>query len=223
MISDVVMRNVPYLLDAAGLTILLSGGGLVLGIPLGLAVCAARMSPWWLSRRIAAVYISFFRGVPLLVQLLAVFYLLPQIGLSLPVLISGVLSLGLCTAAYSAEIMRGTLQAVPHGQVEAAAALGLNPWVIWWRIRFPQALKIALPPLVNESILVVKASSLASVIGLPELTRMAQNIAGQTFHYAEIYLTAGVLYLVINSILAALGIVAERHITPFPTGHRHGS
>ncbi len=217
------MRNMPYLLDAAELTILLSGGGLVLGVPLGLILCAARMSAWQLSRRIAAVYISFFRGVPLLVQLLAVFYLLPQLGFSLPVFISGILSLGLCTAAYSAEIMRGALQTVPYGQAEAGAALGLNPWIIWWRIRFPQALRIALPPLVNESILVVKASSLASVIGLPELTRVTQNIAGQSFHYAEIYLTAGLLYLVINSILSTLGTVAERRMTPPSRAYRHGS
>ena len=223
MTLDVIVRNIPYLLEAAELTLLLSGGGIALGLPLGLALCTARLSSWRISRFVAAGYISFFRGVPLLVQLLAAFYLLPQLGVSLPVFVTGVLCLGLCSAAYSAEILRSALHAVPHGQTEAAAALGLNPWLIWWRIRWPQALKIALPPLVNEAILVVKASSLASVIGLAELTRVAQNIAGQTFYYAEIYLTAGFLYLVINSLLAELGTMTERWATPFPTGPRYGA
>ena len=222
MTLDVIVRNIPYLLEAAELTLLLSGGYRSRSSFRDSSLCGTPVVLAYQSFYSCRIY-QLFRGVPLLVQLLAAFYLLPQLGVSLPVFATGVLCLGLCTTAYSAEILRGALHAVPYGQMEAAAALGLSPWIIWWRIRWPQALKTALLPLINETILVVKASSLASVIGLAELTRVAQNIAGQTFHYAEIYLTAGLLYLVINSLLAGLGSMTERWTTPFSAGPRYGT
>ena len=209
---DTILHNLPYLLGAAKWTILISLAGMAISIVLGVFICAARISKNNLLSRGAAVYISFFRGVPLLVQLLMFFYMLPHIGLDLPAILAAILSVGLCSAAYTAEILRGALQTIPAGQTEAAHALGMPPLSLWRRILVPQALRLGMPSLINELILLVKVSSLASVVGIGELTRVAQNITGQTYRPLEIYLAAAALYFVINFAIAQLGRLAERRL-----------
>ena len=209
---DTILHNLPYLLGAAKWTILISLAGMAISIVLGVFICAARISKNNLLSRGAAVYISFFRGVPLLVQLLMFFYMLPHIGLDLPAILAAILSVGLCSAAYTAEILRGALQTIPTGQTEAAHALGMPPLSLWRRILVPQALRLGMPSLINELILLVKVSSLASVVGIGELTRVAQNITGQTYRPLEIYLAAAALYFVINFAIAQLGRLAERRL-----------
>ncbi len=208
----VIFHNLPYLIAAAKWTIAISVIGMVIGLVLGVLVCVARISGNAWLRRTAGLYISFFRGVPLLVQLLMFYYMLPYVGLNLPATVAACGSMGMCSAAYVAEILRGSLQAIPRGQAEAAEALGIAPLALWWRILIPQALRIGLPSLVNELILLVKVSSLASVVGIGELTRVAQNITGETFRPLEIYLTAAVIYLVINAVLALAGRAGERRL-----------
>jgi len=208
----VIFHNLPYLIGAAKWTLAISAVGMMIGMVLGVLVCAARLSgPGWL-RWAAGLYISFFRGVPLLVQLLLFYYMLPYVGLNLPAMVAAFTSMGMCSAAYVAEIVRGSLQAVPRGQAEAADALGIAPVALWRRILIPQALRIGLPSLVNELILLVKVSSLASVVGIGELTRVAENITGATFRPLEVYLTAAVIYLVINAVLALAGRAGERRL-----------
>lgn len=207
-----ITHNLPYLLAAARWTLIISFAGMLVGLGLGILVCAARLSHLgWLSK-LALLYISFFRGVPLLVQLLAFFYILPYAGIDLPATVAAFTSIGMCSAAYNAEILRGSLQAIPAGQREAADALGIPPISLWRRILIPQALRIGLPSHVNELILLVKVSSLASVVGIGELTRVAQNITGQTFRPLEIYVSAALVYFVINAIVAYGGRLAERRL-----------
>ena len=209
---QVIAHNLPYLLLAARWTLMISLAGMAIGLGLGILVCAARLSRHaWLSS-LAALYISFFRGVPLLVQLLAFFYILPYAGVDLPATVAAFTSIGMCSAAYNAEILRGSLQAIPAGQREAADALGIAPFSLWRRILVPQALRIGLPSHMNELILLVKVSSLASVVGIGELTRVAQNITGQTYRPLEIYLAAAAIYFVINAVLAWAGRLAERRL-----------
>jgi polar amino acid transport system permease protein len=217
----VILHNLPYLVSAAKWTVLLSVAGMAVGIPLGFVICAARISRAAWLRRAAALYVSFFRGVPLLVQLLMFFYMLPRIGLDLSATLSAILAIGMCSAAYCAEILRGALQAIPAGQTEAANALGIAPFSLWTRILVPQALRLGMPSLVNELILLVKVSSLASVVGVGELTRVAQNINGQTYRPLEIYIAAAAIYFVINFVISYLGRMAERRLQ---VGHRvhHG-
>lgn len=207
---DVILKNIPYLIDASKWTLLISLAGMAISILWGILVCAARISSSPSLRNAAAFYISYFRGVPLLVQLLMFYYMLPHIGLDLPAILAAILAVGMCSAAYTAEIVRGALQAIPRGQIEAAEALGIAPVWLWVRILVPQALRIGLPSLVNELILLVKVSSLASVVGVVELTRVAQNITGQTYRPLEIYIAAAAIYLVINSVLSFLGRQAEQ-------------
>lgn len=209
---DVILHNMPFLIEAAKWTVLISLAAMAISIVLGVFVCAARISKNPILRNAATFYISFFRGVPLLVQLLMFFYMLPHIGLDLPAILAAILSVGLCSAAYTAEILRGALQTIPAGQSEAAHALGMPTASLWRRILVPQALRLGMPSLINELILLVKVSSLASVVGIGELTRVAQNITGQTYRPLEIYLAAAAIYFVINFGIAQLGRMAERRL-----------
>ncbi|WP_153772318.1 amino acid ABC transporter permease [Labrenzia sp. CE80] len=207
-----IFENLPYLLEATRFTLIVSVFGMVLGLLFGMIVCAWRLSSSRFLRNFSALYVSFFRGVPLLVQLLLAYYFLPFIGINLPALPTAIGTIGLCAAAYIAEILRGALMAVPRGQEEAAVAIGMTPATIWRRILIPQALKISMPSLFNELILLVKVSSLVSVVGIVELTRMSQSLAAATFRPLEIYLAAAAIYLVINLALAALGQWLEKRM-----------
>lgn len=209
---EVIAHNLPYLLAASKWTLLISLAGMALSIVLGIGICALRLSPNGWLRHPASFYVSFFRGVPLLVQLLLFFYLLPSVGLNLPAIAAAILAVGMCSAAYVAEILRGAFQTIPKGQTEAANALGIAPTALWIRILIPQALRLSLPSLINELILLVKVSSLASVVGIGELTRVAQNITGQTYRPLEIYTAAALIYFVINFILALGGRMAEKRL-----------
>lgn len=207
-----IIDNLPVLAASARFTLLISGAGCFLGLILGALICVAAVSRASAARAFAGVYVSFFRGVPLLIQLLLAFYLLPLVGVNVPALVAAILTVGLCAAAYISEILRGALNAIPRGQAEAAIAVGLPPRAIWTRILLPQALRISMPALVNELILLVKASSLVTVVGIVEITRMSQAIASATYRPLEIYLTAAFLYLAINLVIAALGRNLERRL-----------
>lgn len=207
-----IIDNLPVLLGAARYTLLISVLGCAQGLIVGALICAAALSRRVWLRRAAALYVSFFRGVPLLIQLLVAFYLLPVIGINVPALVAAVLTVGFCAAAYLSEVLRGALNAIPKGQAEAAAAIGMEPRDLWLRILLPQALRIGLPAIVNELILLVKASSLVTVVGIVEITRMSQSIASTTFRPLEIYLAAAFLYLAINLVIAQAGRVLERRL-----------
>jgi len=209
---NAALHALPYLAMAARWTLLLSLGGMAIGVVLGTFVCAARISKFTALRWFGLLYVSFFRGVPLLVQLIAFFFFLPHIGIDLPAPAAAILSIGMCSAAYAAEIIRGALQAISPGQREAADVLGIPPLALWRRILLPQAMRIATPSLISELILLVKVSSLASVVGIGEITRMAENITGQTYRPLETYLMAAVVYLCINVVIALLGRAAENRL-----------
>lgn len=202
----------PYLVAAAWTTLWVSLAGIALGQVLGGLVLLCRVSGSRVLRRFGALYVSFFRGVPLLVQLLLVYYFLPYVGIDVPPLVAAIGSLGLASGAYVSEIFRGALNAVPHGQAEAAQALGFSSANVWRRIMLPQMLRISTPALVNELILLLKASSLISVVGVTELTRTSHTFAASTYRPFEIYITAALIYLAMNLVLAALGWSLERRL-----------
>lgn len=206
----VIEENLPQLLWAARLTLVVSVLGVAIGLVLGAALCTARLSPLRAVRMASAIYTSFFRGVPLLVQLLLFYYLLPVVGLNMPPMVAAVGTVGLCSAAYVAEYLRGAINAIPPGQKEAAVTLGFAPSRIWTRILLPQAFRISLPSLVNELILLVKASSLVSLVGITELTRTSQALSSATYRPLEIFTMAAIVYLAINMCLALLGRYLER-------------
>ena len=148
------------LVEASLYTVMISFVSIGIGFVIGLGVAAARLSASrWLSAP-AQVFVSFFRGVPLLVQLLLIYNLLPAIGINVPSIVAAIAGMSLCTAAYQAENLRGGFASVPRGLLEAADMVGLKPFQQLVRIRAPIAFRLTLPSLVNEAILILKASSL---------------------------------------------------------------
>ncbi len=204
-----IVKSLPLLLGAAVWTVVYSLTSVALGFCIGTLMCSMGLSRSRIGRGIAAFYVSFFRGVPLLVQLLISYYCLPLIGLNVPSSVAAVGTLALCTGAYIAEILRGGFLGIPPGLIEAARMVGFSRTQILTRIEVPLAVRFTLPSLVNETTMMVKASSLISVVGVLELTRLSQNIATSTFQPLEIYLTAGAIYFVINGVISMFGAVAE--------------
>lgn len=200
------------LVKAALYTVAISGISIVAGLVIGMGVSAARLSANPALYIPARGFVSFFRGVPLLVQLLLIYNLLPAAGINVPSIVAAVVGLSLCTAAYQAENLRGGFASVPRGLLEAAEVVGLTPWQQLVRIRAPIALRLTLPALINEAILILKASSLVSVVGVVELTRMAQDLDTSLYKPIQLYTAAGLLYFLINRALAALGKRAERRM-----------
>jgi polar amino acid transport system permease protein len=198
------------LVEAALYTVAISVVSIVIGFVIGVGVSAARLSTsLWLALP-ARAFVSFFRGVPLLVQLLLIYNLLPVIGINVPSVVAAIVGLSLCTAAYQAENLRGGFASVPRGLLEAADMAGLSPSQQLVRIRAPIAFRLTLPSLVNEAILILKASSLVSVVGVIELTRMAQNLDTSLYKPIQLYAAAGLLYFIINRGIAYAGALAER-------------
>lgn len=206
---SVFFSNFAPLLWAARYTLLISVLGIALGLVIGGLICAARLSRSTPLRGVAMLWVSFFRGVPLLVQLLLVYYLLPGIGINVSALVAAVGTIAVCASAYISEIWRGAIVALPPGQTEAAKAIGMTPVAQWRRIILPQAIVMSLPALINELILLVKASSLVSMVGIVEITRTSQAQAAMSYRPLEVYLAAAVVYLAINLCLAAAGRFLE--------------
>jgi polar amino acid transport system permease protein len=207
--TTVFLQGLPLLLHAALATIGISLTGLLIGFFVAIGVCAARLSPKRPARMFGGAYVFFFRGVPMLVQLLLVYYLLPFAGINVSPIVAAVSAVSLCSAAYIAEILRGGFLSIPPGHIEAARMLGLSPFDMLRRILVPQAFRLTLPSLVNEMVLLIKASSLISVVGVAELTRTAQNIAASTYRPLEAYVAAGLIYFVICGTLALVAHAAE--------------
>ena len=199
------------LLLAAWKTVWISAVSILMGLTFGVVVAAARASDHVALRWSARAYVSFFRGVPLLVQLLLIYNLLPSIGIDVPSTVAAIAGLSLCTAAYQAENLRGGFDAVPKSLLEAADMVGLTPLQRMFRIHAPLAFRLTLPSLVNEAIMILKSSSLVSVVGVIELTRMAQDL-DTSFKPLQLYTAAGALYFIINRSVAYLGSYAEARL-----------
>jgi polar amino acid transport system permease protein len=143
---------------------------------------------------VATFYASLFRGTPLIVQVLIIYLALPQVGVVLGGLTSGLIALSLNYGAYLAETIRSGLMAVPVGQREAAMALGLPRWVVAWKVIAPQALRLIIPPAGALFVSMLKDSSLVSLMGLWELNFLAQSYARASYHYMEMLLAAASIY-----------------------------
>jgi polar amino acid transport system permease protein len=200
------------LLEAALKTLGISLISIAIGFVIAMLLSAAIQSGKSIYLLPARLFISFFRGVPLLVQLLLIYTLLPVIGINVPGIVAAIVGLSLCTAAYQAENLRGGFASVPQGLVEAADVAGFNGVQTFLRIRAPIALRLTFPALVNEAIMILKASSLVSVVGIIEITKMAQDLASSTYMPIPIFASAALIYFVINSAIALLGRYAEKSL-----------
>ncbi len=206
---QVILDNLPKLLMGAVTTLELVALGLLFGALLAVPTALLRASPFLALRAPAFAYIFFFRGTPLLVQIFLVYYGLSQFdyirqSALWPILREpywcAIIAFALNTGAYTAEILRGAIEAVPAGEVQAARAFGMSYGVRMRRIILPRAFRIGMPAYGNEIILMLKGSALASTITLLDLTGMARTIIARTYMPVEIFLAAGVLYLAITFV-----------------------
>ncbi|PQQ28680.1 amino acid ABC transporter permease [Photorhabdus hindustanensis] len=181
-----------------------------LGIILGFIVALIRLYGPKPLIAVAKFYVWLIRGTPLLVQLFLIFYALPSIGITLGAFTSAVIGFTLNIGAYTSEVIRATLLSVPKGQWEAAYSIGMSWTQSLRRIILPQAARIAIPPLSNTFISLVKDTSLASVITVPELFLAAQRIAAVTYQPLILYTEAAILYLIISSVLSSLQARLEK-------------
>lgn len=206
----------PLAKAAITMTIPLTIVSFIIGLVIALAVALARLSSNRVLSNIARFYISIIRGTPLLVQLFIVFFALPEFGVKIDPFPAAVIAFSLNVGGYAAEIIRSAIQSIPKGQWEAAETIGLNYTGTLRRIILPQAARVAVPPLSNTLISLVKDTSLASTILVTELLRQAQIIAAPTFEFFALYGTAAIYYWVICLVLSfgqsRLERRLERHI-----------
>lgn len=226
---EVIAANLPKLLEGTVLTLQLVALALVAGMALALPAALMRVSRCWWLRAPAFAYIFFFRGTPLLVQIFLVYYGLGQFeavrsSALWPILREpfwcAILAFALNTGAYTAEILRGAIQAVPEGEIEAAEAFGMSRALSLRRIILPRAFRIALPAYGNEVILMLKGSALASTITLLDLTGVARTIIARTYMPVEIFLAAGLIYLTLTFIFVQLYRQVERRLGRHVAGAR---
>jgi len=197
-------------IQGAALTVFVTGCSMICALMVAFLTALGRLSRNPVAFAIATFYASLFRGTPLMVQVLIIYLALPQIGVVLGGLTSGLIALSLNYGAYLAETIRSGLMAVPLGQREAAMALGLPRWVAAWKIIAPQALRLIIPPAGALFVSMLKDSSLVSLMGLWELSFLAQSYARATYHYMEMLIAAALIYWGLSIVFEMVQMRLER-------------
>ena len=184
----------------------------VIGVILGVLAALGKVSRFAPLRWIAGFYVWVMRGTPLLVQVLFVYFALPEIHplFRMDEFTAACVALALNVGAYNAEAIRSGLLAVPKGQIEAARSLGLNRWYTFVDVTFPQAFKIALPPLVNNVVALLKDSSLAFTIGVVELTNAGSQVKSTSFQAVPVFIATAIIYLVLTTVMTQISDAIER-------------
>ena len=208
---DVMVRYMPLLLKGLWLTLGLGASSIVLGLAGGLVLALLRLYSPQPFRFIATAYIDVFRAMPVLVWLVIVYYALPFVGIRLSPFASACTALTMISSAYTAEIYRAGIEAVPRGQFEAAYAMGLSAFDAMRDVILPQAIKIVIPPLTNNSINVLKDTALASVVAMPDLLKQATQAQALAANPSPL-IGAAVLYLVILLPMVRMVSLLERRM-----------
>lgn len=210
---SVVLDYRGALLNGLWMTAWISAVAILLGFVIGVLAGIARVSGHPVLRALAAFYISALRGTPLLVQLAMIFFMLPLIGISLPALLAAIIALALNSGASQAEILRGGFETLPRGQTEAAWDMGLSRWQILRHVQLPQVVRATIPALVNETIDIIKNSSLISTIAVTELMRIAHTYSSTTYRPLEFFTAAGLLYLTLTLSVGCVGKYLEKRLS----------
>lgn len=208
--TDVLRRAFPLLLSGLWTTLLLGAASILLGMTLGLALVMARLYAPWPLRALAVAYIDLFRALPLLVLLVLIYYALPFLGVRLSSFAAATAALSLVSGAYTAEIFRAGIEAVPKGQFEASQALGLPRWRTMARVVLPQALRVVVPPLTNNGINVLKDTALASVVAMPDLLKQATQAQALYANPSPLVGAAALYALILLPMVALVGALTKR-------------
>lgn len=196
---DLVIENLPFLFQGAYYTLLITIVSMLFGSIIAVIVAIARLKGSLPIRWLARMYVSIIRGTPTLVQIIIVYYGLVDYGINLEPLVAAVLALSISIGAYLSETLRGALQSIPKGQMEAAYASGMTPYQTMKRIILPQAIRVAIPPAGNTAIGMLKETSLVSVITVTELLRSAQLLIAQYYVYMPFYLAIAIMYWIMST------------------------
>ncbi|WP_373895363.1 amino acid ABC transporter permease [Virgibacillus natechei] len=204
---ELALESLPFILEGLPMTLLVAIVGMAIGLILGLLLALARGSKRVVLRWPARLYISFMRGTPMLVFLFILYFGLPVVGIELTAVMAASLGFGLNSAAYIAEIDRSALNSIDTGQWESARALNISYWPTLRKIILPQATRIAIPPLTSVFMDIVKGTSLAAVITVPELFQKTQIVAGREFDAMTMYVLVALIYW---PICIVIGFMQDR-------------
>jgi cystine transport system permease protein len=212
----------PLLYAGLVFTVPLTIASFALGLTLAFVTALVRLfGPQW-AVKIAQFYVWLIRGSPLLVQLFVIFYGLPNVGIVLDPLTAAIIGFSLNVGAYNSEVIRGAVESIPNGQWEAAYSMGMTRSQALRRTVLPQAARVALPALANSFIALIKDTSLAAVLTVPEIFQAAQRIASVTYEPLILYTEAALIYLVFSSVLSSAQVQLERRLGQhalFKRGH----
>lgn len=221
--SSFLLETLLRLISGVPLALELAASSIALGAVLGFAIALLRLSRVAVFTAFAWLYVQIVRSVPLLVLLFLIYYGLSQFpavraSILWPILRDpfwcALIALTINTSPYAGEIIRGGLLAVPHGEIEAARSCGMSGLLLYRRIILPIAIRQALPAYSNEIIAMVKATSLASLVTLMEVTGIAASIASETYRPIEVFVAAGVIYLAINFVITRATMLVEYRLSP---------
>jgi polar amino acid transport system permease protein len=214
MLSDAFLRDarefLPILLQGCITTVQVTAVALALSTVVGFLLALMRLSPYRALRAPATTFITIIRGIPIIVQLFYIYFVFPEIGITVNAFQAGAIGLGIAYSAYQAENFRAGIEAIDHGQIEAAQSLGMRYWLVLRRVIMPQAIRITLPPYGNTMIMMLKDSSIASTITVAELTRQGQLIASSTFKNMTVFSLVALLYLAMSLPLTYLAYRLEK-------------
>ncbi|KFF48561.1 amino acid ABC transporter permease [Gammaproteobacteria bacterium MFB021] len=188
----------PILLKGAVVTVQITLGALLLSTLLGLLLALMKRSPLTPVSALAGTFINVIRGLPIIVQLFYIYFVIPELGIDLSAFQASIIGLGIAYSAYQAENFRAGIEAIDSGQIEAAKSIGMKSALIMRRVVLPQAIRIALPPYGNTAVMILKDSSLASTITVAEMTRAGQLIAASTFQNTTVYTMVALMYLALS-------------------------
>ena len=212
---ELAINSLPYVLEGIWYTLLISVASMAIGLVIGFFLALARTSSFAVLQWPARLYISFMRGVPILVILFMLYFGFPIIGVEFTAVQAALIGFSLNSAAYMAEILRSSLASVEIGQWESSKALGMNYWQTMRRIILPQSVRIAIPPLSNVLMDLIKASSLAAMITVPEMFNRARIVGAREYDLLTMIILVALIYWAICSVMSAMQNYLERHFAKF--------
>lgn len=212
---ELALRSLPYVLEGIWYTLLISLVSMGIGLIIGFFLALARTSKLKILQWPARLYISFMRGVPILVILFLLYFALPVIGIEFTAVQAALIGFSINSAAYIAEVFRSSLSSVDKGQWEASTALGMKYWQIMKRIILPQSVRIAVPPLSNVYLDLIKASSLAAMITVPEIFQKARIVGAREYDLLTMLILVALIYWAICSVMTILQNYLEKRFAQY--------
>lgn len=210
---NLVIEDIRYLLEGTYYTMLITIVSMIFGLLIGFFICMLRLSEKKLLVILAKFYVSVIRGTPLLVQIFIIYYGLPDFGITLKPLTAAFISLSINIGAFLSETIRGAIISIPKGQMEAAVSVGMTYWQAMKRIILPQALRVAIPPMGNTFIGMLKETSLVSVITVTELLRASQLLISKYLVVMPFYLAIALIYWIMSTLFSIILATIEKRLS----------